>query len=525
MPMHKLNPSLGALALLACQPSSSADGICDEDDICPTSTGASGIETVDEAPRLDLPGDPTGAPQSCEELALVATTAGCVFWAVDLPNAWHPGNEGSLDIASEQQFAVVVANTTTAGSARVAVYLGGTRVADADVGVGQVYTFDLPAQDVDPTRNGVAWAYRVESDRPITAYQFQPLDNNRAVYSNDATSLLPEHVLTGDYMAITGDAIAVSMHPNGGSEQLFNAGAFVTAVATEDDTTVNFYPTAGIYPQPHTAIRLDRGGAYTILSDLANIDGSVTGDLSGTRILADRPIAVFGGSVTAVVPVETSACCADHLEHQILPLSAWGNHYVAAPPPSPRALSGPSRALYRVTAAFDGTQFEWPGGRPDGAPVALAAAETAVFVTNEAFEVISVDLSKSFAVTQFLASNEAAGVDTDALGDPAMVALPAVAQFQPAYTFLVPGGYLVNAVVVVAPVGAGVHLDSKVVTLSSMIGGGSYEYGTIEIGEGAHTLTADAPIGVTVIGYDEFVSYAYSGGSGVAAISELPPVP
>ncbi len=511
--------------LLACQASSFDDTTCGANGGCLTSTSEPGI--IGEGPRLDLPNEgASGLPQNCDAVSLVATNSGCMFWAIDLPNAWQPSGEGSLDIASEQQFAVVVANATVTGSAEVAVYLGGSskRVARATVDVGQIHTFNLPAEDVDPTRNDYAWAYRIESDLPITAYQFQPLDNTRTVYSNDASSLLPEHVLMTDYMAVTGDAIHVAMYPNGGAKQVFNAGAFVTAVATQDNTTLDFYPTAGLYGQPHKSILIQRGQAYTVLSDLSNPAGSLTGDLSGTRILADRPIAVFGGSVTAVVPRE-AACCADHLEHQLLPLAAWGSHYVAAPPPSPLALDRPSRALYRVTAAFDGTVFDWRGGRPSGAPSTLDAAETAVFVTSSAFEVASTDPSKSFALTQFLVSNQAAGVDTGSLGDPAMVVLPAVAQFQPAYTFLVPDGYEVNAAIVIAPSGTNVRLDGAPLGISHAAGGASHHYGTVAVATGAHTLEADMPIGVTVLGYDRDVSYAYSGGSGIAAISSLPPIP
>ncbi len=54
-------------------------------------------------------------------------------------------------------------------------------------------------------------AYRLRSDLPVTVSQFNPFEYNAtgadglAVYSytNDATLLLPAHVLTGDYVGLT----------------------------------------------------------------------------------------------------------------------------------------------------------------------------------------------------------------------------------------------------------------------------------------------------------------------------------
>ena len=71
--------------------------------------------------------------------------------------------------------------------------------------------FELPALSIAPGLTSAdGMAYRVESDLPITAYQFQPLDNTSPVFSNDATLLFPTHVLDTDYTAITGDATLVA---------------------------------------------------------------------------------------------------------------------------------------------------------------------------------------------------------------------------------------------------------------------------------------------------------------------------
>ena len=166
--------------------------------------GTTGIK-LDVAPNdTEGAGDDGGAPGSCEEAAMTASNQGCEFWAVDLPNAWA-GSNGS-PAPQDQQFAVVVANTATDTEATVEVFVGNGNapVDSAVVGIGDVHEFRLAALNQDPRANTYdGSAYRIESDIPITAYQFNPLDNTVQVFSNDASLLFPTHVLGTDYTAVT----------------------------------------------------------------------------------------------------------------------------------------------------------------------------------------------------------------------------------------------------------------------------------------------------------------------------------
>lgn len=499
------------------------EGVC-----MPVEDSSGGILLTGEEPRLDLPAT-SETVETCADVERLETHAGCRFWAVDLPNMWEPTVAYSLDISNDQQFAVVVTNVTTAASAEVAVFRGGSSdpVAAASVEPGEVHTFNLPAENFDPTVNGGAKAYRIESDVPIAAYQFQPLSNNTPVYSNDASALFPEHVLGNDYMAITGDAILLNMYPNGPEAVTYNAGAFVTVVAVANETRVDFRTTAGLQDPKVEALVLGRGDAFTIFSDLDNIQGSPTGDLSGTRLAADKPIAVFSGSVSTVIPVEAGKCCADHVEHQMLPLWAWGRAYVVAPPPAAQDPERPAPALYRLTGAFDGTALRYDFG-PKGAPTTVNAGETVIFEADHPFAVYTLDPEKSFALTQFLMSTEAADPSGSNLGDPAMTVVPAAAQMQRSYGFLVPEGYTDNYVTIVAPSAAKVVLDGEEVAVGNVaaeLDGEKYRYANVRLEPGPHNISASDPISITVLGYDDWVSYAYTGGSGVLPISEVPPTP
>jgi hypothetical protein len=531
------SPLLVSSLLLACGGGRGGDG--STSGIGPAGTSADesgdgdgegdgdGHERLDVEDGMETASDDGGGGDPCEEAAMDQSNQGCEFWAADLPNAWA-GINGS-PAPENQQFAVVVANTSTEVAAEVEVYLGPDNqpVDSATVDVGQIHTFELPAQNLPPRSNGYeGLAYRIESDIPLTAYQFNPLDNLVQVFSNDASLLFPTHVLATDYIAITGDAILLGtdLEPQGD-----NSGAYVAIVATEDGTTVDLFPEWGLYPGPYEDVVLDRGEIFTAVSLGPKIYPGTPGDgnLSGSRVLADKPVAVFSGNVATIEP-NPGPCCADHLEHQMLPLVAWGISYNAAPPPSPSGPGTNNPAAYRITGAFDGTQLKWTPSAPAGAPTVIGAGQTVRFQTNLAFSVESVDAEKPFALTEFLLSNQAINGFGEP-GDPAMIALPAVAQYQKKYIFLVPDGYAANFVTIVMPAGATATLDGNPVAGASkpagVVDGIAWNYVHVALQTGSHTVESEDPFGIVSVGYSQDVSYGYPGGSGVASISEPPPPP
>src|SRR5437867_139692 len=125
--------------------------------------------------------------------------------------------------------------------------------------------------------------------------------------SADATVILPTKALAREYTVMS---YGSSNYP---SECMI--------VGTMDSTVVEITPTAttiaGNKPDIPFTIVLARGDAYQVQSN---------GDLTGTRILSRKPVAVLGGSVCASVPVNTDF--SDHLFEQMYPLTSWGLHFV-----------------------------------------------------------------------------------------------------------------------------------------------------------------------------------------------------
>ncbi|MBV1857415.1 MAG: IgGFc-binding protein [Nannocystaceae bacterium] len=490
------------------------------DQDAPTSTGST---TDDGGFKFDV-GAPDGGVTfefGCDEADAFSTNLGCEFWAVDLPN----DDRGTFmsPPAADQQFSVAVGNPSGLAAAQIDVYLPGEEIpfAMALVEPRQTHTFTLPSASIEPnfgTADGLA--YRISSNTPIVAYQFNPLDNTTEVYSNDASLLLPTHALGDDYVAVTGSAILLSQGPADTSPR--NAGAFVSVIATQDGTQVEIEPTAPLAGGTTKTKVMGEGQVWTIISTQGTGE---TGNLSGTRVTANAPVAVFAGNVATIEPLEAGECCADHLEHQLSPRTAWSSRYAVAPPPSVAGDGGDDPALYRITGSFNGTQLLYCPAKPDGAPTQIDAGETLEFQTDDPFTIASADPEHAFGLAQFLLSNQL--LPGEGVGDPAMMVVPSALQFESRLAFVVPAGYIETHISVVAQGSGTVTLNGddipdKSFTPLGVLDGEPFRYAQLPVDEGQHIIEARGRVGVSVFGYDEAVSFAYPGGAGLRVVS-VPP--
>ena len=487
---------------------------------------------------------------------------GCEYYAVDLDNANVPcgrdelGNIRYCD-AANSQFAVVLSNPDPT----VTVY---GMVMDSPVDVpatapecgvfpeqdGYIKGFtipprgivilELPARNVEGTTVSTL-AYRVVANSPLTAYQFNPLENVE-VFSNDASLLLPTSTAGTDYWMMT-------------REQTFDdLKGFVTVVGISPEP-VEVTVTVSTKTLPGESIPgLRAGDSYTTrLSayEVLNIETNQIGaDLTGSRVQADGPVLVFGGSEASNAPntnrcnletrrcefdesiecgcdegeldcsphaaCTTSAlitCCADHLEQQLFPVETWGQRYLAV-----RSMQrGAEEELWRVLARDDATSVVFtPAVHP---PVTLNAGAWIEIETNADFLVES---TKPVMVGQFLAAEQAPrpGRDPDDAntGDPAFMLAVPIEQFRDNYVFLAPDKYEEDYVSIAFRTGEDARLDGT--RLAEVTGGDvvgtevapGWSVGRFPIADGLHTLTCPGTCSVMVHGYDQYVSYGYPGG-------------
>ena len=122
-------------------------------------------------------------------------------------------------------------------------------------------------------------------------------------------------------------------------------------------------------------------------------------------------------------------------------------------------------------------------------------------------------------VGQYLVGQDFGFNQAGMTGDPAMILSAPVEQFRDDYIFLTPPNYANDSITVIAPTGTSVTLDGTAITgFVETSAGSGWSVKALTVTDGVHRLQADAPVGLTVTGYDQYVSYGYPGGLNLSAL-------
>ena len=129
------------------------------------------------------------------------------------------------------------------------------------------------------------------------------------------------------------------------------SGSKVLMVGTENDTVMNLTVTQFVdIKVDDTVISLHRGIEYSfIVNRLQTVYIESSRDLTGTRIVTNKPVSVFSGHECGYVPSSRYSNCM-HLIEQIPPTTNWGKTYYIAP------LHRRSGYTIRVIAAYNSTE-------------------------------------------------------------------------------------------------------------------------------------------------------------------------
>ncbi|MEM7135305.1 MAG: hypothetical protein AAF500_01930 [Myxococcota bacterium] len=354
---------------------------------------------------------------------------------------------------------------------------------------GNVTMVTLPAGTEINATDGIEAeaAVRVSSVQPITVYGF-----NRVLRGTDAFAALPTVAL--------GDRYRVVAWPGGinGPSQLTIAATPAFEGDTTTTTTVTITPSAAAGSRPAGVpfdVVLNPFDAYQLQS---------TGDLTGSLVQADRPIAVHGGNRCANIPTQATGFC-DHVVEQILPVSTWGTEVVTVP-----LATRTEGDTFRILADQNGTQVQLEGASPES--INLNAGD---FVERNLIGSYRISASAPILVTQFSNGSQF----DNSTSDPFMMLIPSASQFIKSYTFATPAsGFPTNFANVVAlttdVTSNVVRLDGTPLSPSvfTALPGTNFSAAQVPISVGTHTLSAPNPLGLYVYGYDSFDSYGYPGG-------------
>jgi len=404
--------------------------------------------------------------------------------------------------AQRSPFAIVVSNPSASMSVNVTLTNAAgmsQQVTVAPSAVLPIFPQQMGMADASLDYSGIASsAYKLTSDHPIVAYQFNPL-NNVGVFSNDASLLIPAHAYDLAYLALTYKTLVRRPNTN-------DYNGYVTVVGSgAGTTTVTVTPTVAVRAGANVpAIAAGATQQFTLDQfQTLNLEARA-GDLTGSSVTCSQPCGVFiGHEATVLSRTNPSPCCADHLEEQLFPESTWGKVYVV-PRSKPRMTTVPDMVRVVAQRANTVVTFNPP---QTGCAVPLGIGEFCdVWIDGD----VEVSATEPILVGHFLASN--GGTDPDA-GDPSVAFAVPTEQYRNDYTLLVPQQYNQSYLSLVAPTGGSVNLDGVDVTGQlATFGSGQFTAGRVSTTAGQHRVLCSAGCGIEIYGWSDAVSYLVAAG-------------
>lgn len=475
-----------------------------------TEVRAEVCDTLQASSCNDTTGRCTGP---CSRSQLGTSYIGCDYFPTVTGNVTYRGFT----------FAAAVSNTSNE-AADITITRGNNTVETRTVQpnsveiIGMPWVIELKGGD-EADRNGAVGnsvfvtdgAYRLRSTRPVTVYQFNPLeyklggcgslDLRQCSFTNDASLLLPTHVWGQQYMVVG--------FPHWGA---LNYSGHYTVTAMEDGTTVNVNagPTAVSFKPGVPGMANNGNGTVTLQSGDAFEMFTASGDPTGSVITSDKPIQVIAGHQCTNIPVNIPAC--DHLEESMYPFDSLSKTYVLTAP-LVATTNAPKARIIRVVATQPNTTLTFDP--PQSAPGSIASPGQFIEINTVADVVVTA--SEPVLVAEYMLGQNAGGNT----GDPAFTLGISTDQYRDEYLFHAPNNYDTNYVNVVAETGTTVTLDGGDIANWTAIGSSGYSVARQQLsnsGDGNHRITSDREVGVTVYGYGQYTSYWYPGGSDVEQI-------
>ncbi len=321
----------------------------------------------------------------------------------------------------------------------------------------------------------------VTAQNEVTVYGL-----NYIQYTTDAFLGLPTDVLGTRYLVMSYTGAASSQ---------------VGIVATQNATTVTITPSTTVRSRaagvPYN-ITLNQGQTYEI---------GDANDMTGTLVVSNKPIGVFGSNQCANIPPGYSYC--DHIVEMLPPTTTWGRKFGTVP--LARRTNGDT---WRIMASENNTVIKING-------VAEPAKNRGQWVEKILTTRSIIESDKPVLVAQF--SNGSTFSSNP--GDPFMMLIPPLEQFLARYTVTTVSGYQVHFINVVAPTSivGSLTMDGAAIPAASFqaIPGTGFSGAQIEVKEGTHNLQGTLPFGVFMYGFNQDDSYGYPGGQSFAEIAAI----
>ncbi len=403
-------------------------------------------------------------------------------------------------------------------------------------GVSNVTSLECPItpavlQDTASHGTSSGTTFTIGSDTPIQLYDIIPY-GGASSYLPSASLLFPRTSWGTDY-------VANAPHTETGTKWL-------TAVGAQDGTTLQISPTSAILAGSIMNPPVGQATSYTLDAG-ETLQWNSSGDLAGTLITADQPIALFAGNTyLRVTTADGPTSGQDSAHQQILDVNALASEYVGGGLVSRFADGHAESVLYRIVGVVDGTMLTWDAAPPPGAPTTLDEGEVLEFQSTSLFSVQSQDEDHPFSLSQYMSGSlqgpGCTGGASCGIGDEEWVVVGPPQQFLDEYSFFVDPTYATTNLVVTRIAQDGAFQPVTIDCMGPIDGwqpvgtAGDYEVAHVNLflgGTGAvpacetsqQRASSEGNFGITVWGIDAFASYGYPAGGSLAPINEVEILP
>ena len=356
------------------------------------------------------------------------------------------------------------------------------------------------------------------------AYDICPYGGSKS-YISSATLLLPSSAWGTNYLPIDAFAEMAGSSPRDPFVEI--------AAAQKNSTHVTIFPGVAIVGGTGVAAApAGKAVTYTLQQGQV-LQLKQAGELNGSPIQSDQPIGVWGGASCMNIGVGDAAC--DSAHQQLPPVKALGSEYVGVKYRN-RVANMEEDPPWRLMGAVNGTTLTYKPATPTGAPTTLGVGEVGMFYAGSPFVVKSQDSQHPFYVGGHMTGQNFMG-NNYTTGDPEFVNVIPPAEWLTSYVFFTdPTMANTNLVIVRTKAKGGVYADVSLDCAGTLtgwlpIGSTAYEYTLVDLvvsgaeqgkcGNGRHQITSTAPFGLTVWGWDLYVSYAYPSGASVQPINTV----
>jgi len=392
------------------------------------------------------------------------TGRGVEFWA-----AW-PRTHASLEASA--QLIVMAAEPTN-----IEVSGAFSAVGVADEGAPLVIRIpNILRTSVE--RSPVDVGFRIRSADGLTPISVLFRVPEQAEASDDIARLLPVAELGTRYV-VTAYAAAIPVAPS-----------YYMVIATQDATTVTTITRCGGDAGP---VVLDAGQIYQVFCR----DTDTPPDVTGSVVVADKPVSVLAGASDAWVPVNYLS--GDFLVEAMTPVERWGTEFYLAPLPKGPAATNPFDVV-RVTASGPLEVTVDDGAVPQTYPLAGEGESEEISITAPVRITATAPIDIQHYATGFEASD---------FGDPFQATVLDTGSYTVYTRAYLPPDYSQGSFVdIFAPTTstAGVRFAGQPLGGWAPLPGGTHSWTRMGVGffSGTRLITAPETAGVLVHGYNDF---------------------